>query len=263
MIYHNLLVSRRVTRTAIRIALAILVVLGAVSAAMAASDAQSALQVPASVHARINSNSCDNSPGPYITLSGELMLGGMDGALIFRNNRKGTHTHREDVKVGVEILPPGETIRFAKQPSRGGVGGNPFIYVQFLDDSGGAISDEIFVGRCVQGLDQMVSFDFVHNAVANASITAGECNNTSGPYITLSGELILSGIRAKLIFRNNEDGPHEYEKDVEVGVVILPPGETISFAKQPPQGGAGGNPLIYFQFEESGPEFFMGRCTQL
>lgn len=48
------------------------------------------------------------------------------------------------------LLAEGTTLRFPKQPVLGGVGGNPWIWLQFLDDHGAAASDEIFLGRCVQ-----------------------------------------------------------------------------------------------------------------
>ena len=96
------------------------------------------------------SASCTNNPGPFITLSGELSLSGLTARLIFRNNEKGTHTHTEDVTVDVVIIPAGQTIRFAKQPPLGGVGGNPRISIQFLDGSGNPLGAEIFLGRCVQ-----------------------------------------------------------------------------------------------------------------
>src|SRR5262245_12806010 len=35
---------------------------------------------------------CNNSPGPQITLDGQLILSGFQARLIFQNNVKGTHT---------------------------------------------------------------------------------------------------------------------------------------------------------------------------
>ena len=42
----------------------------------------------------------------------------------------------------------GESITFAKQPPRGGVGGNPHIFFQFLDGNGDPYGGEIYLGRC-------------------------------------------------------------------------------------------------------------------
>jgi hypothetical protein len=210
---------------------------------------------------------CNNNPGPWITLEGELSLGGLNGRLIFRNNAKGTHERVEDVVVDMVILNEGETIRFPKQPPLGGVGGNPWIYLQLTDGSGRAISEKALLGRCVQGLTTQY-FNFGMLADASAHVETGDCSNNPGPYITLDGEMRLGGISAKLIFQNNAKGTHKRDENVTVDIVIIPAGESIRFAKQPPLGGVGGNPRIYFQFtspsgEALSSEFYLGRCVQL
>src|SRR5207249_740796 len=118
--------------------------------ASGAASVSTTVTIPASVAASVTADGCTNNPGPFITLSGELALGGITARLTFQNNVKGTHTHTEDVTADVVILPEGETIRFAKQPPLGGVGGNPRISIQFLDGSGNPLGAPIFLGRCVQ-----------------------------------------------------------------------------------------------------------------
>jgi len=232
-----------------------------------AASVSATLGVAASVTTSATAEGCTNNPGPFITLSGEIALGGINGRLIFRNNVKGTHERTEDVTVDVVILPAGETITFAKQPPQGGVGGNPRISLQFTDGDGNALSDEVFLGRCVQGLDT-TNVSLALPADATVDVTTGRCLNHPGPFITLSGEITLGGLNARLIFRNNVKGTHTREEPIVVDVVILPAGESITFAKQPPLGGVGGNPRIYFQFTDAsgdplGPEVFVGRCVQL
>lgn len=261
---HRSIRSFSITSVTLTIAVAVLLVLIAGSSAIGKGDIETTLSIPASIKATATANNCENSPGPFITITGELTLEGIDGMLIFRNNRKGTHEREEEVTVDVTILEPGETIRFAKQPPEGGVGGNPLIFIQLLDGSMNPISEEIFLGRCVQGLNNTISSSFDLPAVASASFTTGQCQNNPGPFITLSGELIFGGINGKLIFKNNRRGTHSREEAIEVDFVILQPGETIQFAKQPPLGGVGGNPLIYFQFTNPWTEeLFLGRCVQL
>jgi len=221
------------------------------------------------VHTDVTTGGCDNSPGPYITLTGEISLGGLGVTLIFRNNFKGTHEHTESTTASIVVLPAGETIQFAKQPPLGGVGGNPFIWIQFTDENGNPTSGEIFLGRCVQGFTSADASFFI-DALATATIESGSCSNNPGPFITLSGEISLSGINADLIFRNNDNpvgGPHQHTESTVVSVVILPAGETIQFAKQPPLGGVGGNPHIWLVFtDENGnflsDEIYLGRCVQ-
>lgn len=227
---------------------------------------QASFELPASMSVKTSTEGCYNNPGPYITLSGEMALSGINGRLVFKNNEKGTHTRTEDRIVDVVLVPEGESIKFNKQPSSGGVGGNPWIYLQFFDGNWNPISEETLLGRCVQGLNLM-NFNF--NMPADASVDiSGSCSNSPGPYVNLDGELKLSGLNAKLIFRNNEKGTHEHEEETSVDLVIIPAGETITFAKQPPLGGVGGNPLVYFQFTDANGsplsnQFSLGRCTQL
>jgi len=227
--------------------------------------------MPVHVTATASASGCDNSPGPYITLNGQLALGGLGSRFTFTNNQKGTHTYSEDHKVDVTVVPAGDAITIPKQPVQGGVGGNPFIWVQLVDGADAPLTSEIYLGRCVQGLDGFAA-DFDLSSVATALVVADSCSNSPGPYITLGGELALKpGVKAKLIFRNNDNpvgGPHEADSTAAVSIEIVPPGQVIQFQKQPVLGGVGGNPWIYFQFlsgtgAKIGQEVLLGRCVQL
>jgi hypothetical protein len=224
------------------------------------------LPMPASFVATAKAEGCENNPGPFITLSGDLTLGGINAQLIFRNNVKGTHENTEEVVVSVVLIPAGDKIQFAKQPPQGGVGGNPWIYLQLLDSSGTPISDEVLLGRCVQGLSPA---NIGFTLLTDADVTfAADCSNNPGPFITLSGKLIFEGVNAVLIFRNNQKGTHEHEEKILITVEVLPDGQFISFAKQPPLGGVGGNPWIYLQFTDGNgkalsSEILLGRCVQM
>jgi hypothetical protein len=211
---------------------------------------------------------CSNSPGPFVTISGVLGLEGIDVKAIFRNNVKGTHEYEDVLTVTSDLLPDGHTITIPKQPPLGGAGGNPFVWVQLLDGSNQPLGDEIFLGRCVQGLN---SFDLDSSFFLDGDIEgdfAIECTNHPGPYITFSGGFVINGLKAKFIFRNNDNpvgGPHKAESVVTL--TLIGNGTTITIPKQPPLGGAGGNPLIYVQFLDAdgnaiSDEIELGRCVQ-
>ena len=215
---------------------------------------------------------CDNSPGPYITISGAMTLGGLGSRLTFTNNVKGTHTFTTDAHVDVTVIPNGGSITIPKQPVLGGVGGNPFIWIQFEDGNGRAVSGELFLGRCVQGLRGTNSIDFSSLARALATLTVADCANSPGPFITLDGDLLVrSGLDAVFIFANNDNpvgGPHRATADAVVRVSLVPPGTDIRFNKQPSRGGVGGNPWIWFNFLSGsgaplGEPALLGRCEQL
>jgi len=90
-----------------------------------------------------------------------------------------------------------------------------------------------------------------------------------GPNITLEGGLTLGGLAGTLVFTNNNNAfTHVHEEDVTVELELIPEGETIVFPKQPPEGGAGGNPHVFLQFQDGagnplGDEFYLGRCNKL
>lgn len=257
-----------------RSSVAVLVALGLIwiatpLEAQAAQQVSTTFTMPVRLQASLETSGCDNSTGPQITFSGDLELGGLGMDLIFRNNEKGTHTYTDGQTVEAIGVPAGERITIPKQPVLGGVGGNPFIWLQLTDGSGRAMTNEIYLGRCVQGTSSMHA-DFTLPSTAFAAISATECANSPGPYITLDGQLEVGGLGARLIFRNNDNpvgGPHKADDSTVVEATLLP-AQGISFPKQPVLGGVGGNPWISLLFKQGsgeaiGSEFLIGRCEQL
>lgn len=251
--------KRLIAKTSLSIMAATLAVAQTHAAGMSAS-----LSLPAHVNLIVNETDCDNSPGPWITIEGDIVLGNVCAKVLFSNNAKGTHT-AEVVGEAEVVLSLGEKITIPKQPSRGGVGGNPHISIQFTDGNGDALSEEVYLGRCVQGLN--VSADLLNEALAQLNVAATGCLNHRGPWITLDGTLTLSGMNAKLIFRNNLKGTHTAEEMTEVALIRA--GDKIVLPKQPVRGGVGGNPLISVQFIDCGNGNgitdlkLLGRCNKL
>jgi hypothetical protein len=99
------------------------------------------------VNAIVDATGCSNNKGPFVTLGGEIILSGLHAKIIFRNNLRGTHTAEESADV--TLIAEGQRVVLPKQPSRGGVGGNPLISFQFVDcDSGDPLDDPVLLGRC-------------------------------------------------------------------------------------------------------------------
>src|SRR5439155_6934907 len=168
------------------------------------------------------------------------------------------------------VVPAEQSISIPKQPVDGGVGGNPFIWVQLVDGRNNALTSMIYLGRCVQGIVP-VSADFVMPVTASAQFAADGCYNNPGPNITLAGVVALTGVKARFLFANSDNrvgGPHQNNQTTNVDVVVVPPGQAIQIPKQPVLGGVGGNPWISVLFESAagdpiGGEFLLGRCVQL
>jgi hypothetical protein len=220
--------------------------------------------MPTTVNATVTATDCTNSGGPEVTLGGEISLGGFTVKLIFKNNLKGTHTAEVVSEREAVLLPVGGSITIPKQPVRGGVGGNPHIYLQFHDGKGTNLTDEFYLGRCVQGLS--ISPELLSQVLAITDLEIGGCSNKGGPFINVSGELTLSGLHAKFIFRNNVKGTHTAEVARDVTIVLE--GSKITLPKQPVLGGVGGNPIIFVQFLQGngdpiGDPIKLGRCNKL
>ena len=227
------------------------------------------LPIPVSISADFSAYDCSNNPGPQITFSGGSFLGGYGVEMTFTNNMKGTHTYTDGHTVDVTVMPADEQIVIPKQPVLCGAGGNPFIWVQFVGANGAALSDEIFVGRCVQGAGWHVTQSAVTTASAYATFTVTGCENSPGPFISFTSGVSMAGISARIIFRNNDNpvgGPHE--ADVTRNVAVIPAGLSLTFPKQPVLGGVGGNPWIFAGFTDAhgtalGDPTLLGRCEQL
>lgn len=221
------------------------------------------VSMPLQVNGTVTTTDCQNSPGPQVTLEGTIRLGGLQMQLVLQNNVKGTH-RATVLQTNNVVLNLGADITIPKQPVRGGAGGNPHIFIQFHDGEGTDLSEEFYLGRCVQGL--AITPELLSAVLASATIGATGCSNHQGPWITLGGAVTLSGLHARVIFRNNLRGTHE--ADVERDVTLIQSGSTITIPKQPVRGGVGGNPLIYFRFLQgdgtpTGNLQLLGRCVQL
>ena len=251
--------------------------LGATPFAHAVQSVSTSVSLPVALQGTLSTFDCSNSPGPRITFEGEISLSGVNIQLIFRNQRTAGAPHEliQDVQIAQGIVA-GQKIVIPKQPSQAfaggsgtGVGGNPFIWMQLLDTNGKALTGEMFLGRCVQGLFNP-SADFLTPVTAQAIVEVLDCTNNPGPFINVSGSASFSpGVKVRFIFRNNDNpvgGPHEASALADVTLVSN--GFTLEFPKQPVLGGVGGNPWISVQAADGngnplGNEFLLGRCVQL
>lgn len=237
----------------------------AVTTASAATVSKNFPQT-AQVNLKATPSGCENNPGPYVTIDGEMKLSGLQARIILSNNTKLTHYNSADVAADVVLIPAGESITIAKQPSRGGVGGNPWIYFVFTSPSGSELCAPIKLGRCVQGLTN-AGGAFQIPTSANMTVNGGGCENSGGPFVTLNGEIRLGGLSGKIILTNNAKFTHATSADVVLEVVLLEDGKSITFAKQPPLDGVTGNPIIWLQFLSGsgspiGSAINLGRCNQ-
>src|SRR5439155_4213727 len=131
--------------------------------------------------------------------------GGYGVDMVFTNNLKGTHSYTDGKEVDAVVQPAGQTITIPKQPVRGGVGGNPFIWVQWINGDGSAASDEMFIGRCVQGAGWHVTGPTTTSASATATFEVTSCENSPGPFISMGSDITMAGLTARIIFLNKNN----------------------------------------------------------
>lgn len=114
---------------------------------------------PVLAQAIIETLDCTNNPGPFINVSGSASFSpGVKARFIFRNNDNPVGgPHMAAAIADVTLISNGFTLQIPKQPSHAfedgegtGVGGNPWISVQFASPSGQPIGNEFLLGRCVQ-----------------------------------------------------------------------------------------------------------------
>jgi hypothetical protein len=155
-------------------------------------------------------------------------------------------------------------ISMPKQPSQGGVGGNSYLSIVFRDTAGNPLTEEVYLGRCVQGY--YLEAEVISELMASSSVQIEDCNNKSGPIITVDCDVTISGLNATLIFRNNPKGTHTAEVTTDISLIVE--GSTMKLPKRRAKGGVGRNPIVGMQFlhDDDTPmnePYIFGRCNKL
>jgi len=88
-----------------------------------------------------------------------------------------------------------------------------------------------------------------------------DCQHTANT-VTIDGPIGLGGSAAHVWYQNNVKGTHQ--TPVYSGVIeaaITPQGGSVHMAKQPPLGGSGGNPWIWYDAGDGNGPQLVGRCV--
>src|SRR5262245_1599365 len=72
----------------------------------ASADKQvgASFDLPIHINATVDETGCKNSPGPNVTLSGEITLGSLNARLTLSNNTKGTHQATVNTRYDVALF---------------------------------------------------------------------------------------------------------------------------------------------------------------
>lgn len=238
--------------------------------------------VPVSITTSVDGSSyCDNT-GPHITFSNILNIGNHWAQFTFQNP-PGVHSGTAYAQVVLGLSQAGNNGNpwIYKQPPLGGVGGNPFIY--FEDDADGIMH---YLGRCVQdfgnGYDNPNARWTANGSTsgfADLVVSTVGCSNKGGSTLNFDGTNGENGVNGNLLLTNSYLGdgmpmPQHQNSSIlaTLGLQFAPPWSS-GIPKQPPLGGAGGNPDIYVNtgvyspwvpdVPGSDPGLFLGKCNQL
>lgn len=220
--------------------------------------------VPVRVRATVDHDVCDNT-GASITIGGTLEYGGLGVRMRFSNNMKGTRTATADEELNIEVTPAGGSVTVPKQPSRGGVGGNPWISFTLRTDDGDDLTEAIVLGRCVQGARSVIDRWVDIPAEMVMVLQALECSN-KGSSLTVGTDVDGEGLDGTILFDNNINKVvHRSEAAGRVDVSL---GEPLRIRKGGKVNAAGGNPHVYGKFlDDEGAsisdEAYLGRCKTM
>jgi len=230
---------------------------------------QQTFDVPAQFTASIQTSNCSAMPGPQVNLAGSLVISPVDLDVIFSKPQH-SGDPQSSVEVRRAVVPPNAPPTAAPQQSVvGPMGGNPFLWIQLTDSKGRPLTSEIFLGRCDQG-QFSPTIDMALPTEAIGQVSADSCDVSSGPVISLDGQLQTGAIHGKVIFRSSNEvgvgGPKPAEAALDV--VIMAAGPTFLLPQESAQAGIGGNPLISTQYRLGsgaaiGVEEKLGRCSAI
>jgi hypothetical protein len=149
-------------------------------------------------------------PGPQ---SPEALTGGLMGCILLsRGSAPETNLARYPILMRMQ----GESIVFTNVALDRRVTNNPYLYLKFTDGKGTELSDELFLGRCTQGLS--VSARLFQQALAFANV--GTRNSAPGASaLVADGTLVLRGLHAIFVFRDGPQGSHTVESLHEVCII--------------------------------------------
>ena len=233
------------------------------TSAAATPDPRQSLSLPVHATGTAQLSGCNTRDGVIVALNGQLALPSLGARLTFYNNEKGTHGAVVQARGEASVIPAGATMTIPSQSAQSSVSGQPSFSLQLVDGGGHPLTSETDLGAC--GGSLALSGDFTLPATVRATVTS--CQNNAGASLALSGALTIdAAVTARVTLRDGTSAASETTGSLQLQVV--PDQETIQFAKQPVNGGVGGNPWIYLQFVDAtgapfGQEFLIGRCAQL
>jgi len=224
--------------------------------------------------------SCDRTK-TSLTWSGTWILKDVSAKLRLQNNTKGTHTTTsEEVLVSLAVEPE-TAITIDKKGSvlsnPNAAMGNPWIYFMPTKNDKPLLSAPLVLGRCNGGGGKLKKhFDFTALASLLMNVRPDpEDNNactkdSTNIYVDGTLETVLGEIEGNIWFQQNSQH-RSADEETTLQFTLFAEAHDLTFAKRPPAGGAGGNPLVSVCIptqgvdcaDNSDPWLILGRCNKL
>ena len=216
--------------------------------AMAETKYQAPISLPGSM-VYDPSWTCDNK-GSNITLTGSITINKTlpVARIELWNSPPGSKTASLQSAFAVQLTDLDGNIlndQSPKQPSLGGVGGNPYFWFGL---EGETLNQSLFLGRCVsQSTPTRIKRNFNQSAILSLALSQLDCNNTGGPNITITSGRSDNAVIGNIIETNNYKGTLT-STDVAAKLGIVFANGKVTVPKSVGAGGAGGNPIVKVQF---------------
>ena len=229
---------------------------------LAAKQVQKVVTIPAEYTATVQTSNCMAAQGPQVNISGDLNPAGLEAEIIFSQPGK-----VDEFTSGQEVVPQNTPIPLTQQQVVGGLGDNPFLWLQLVDSKGRPMSSEIFLGQCSQGTFN-ASASLLVPLDTTAEITTDACATSRPEVQVINGSAEFSPINGRLILRSTTEVHGGQKNEVTLDLVLLPTGQEYAFPQPIVQGQISANPQISLQFREGGGspvgnQINFGRCSTL
>ena len=214
-------------------------------------------------------DACTRATGPRFGLQRELAVEGLGTRIELQSDAPDTPPEGELTAVALSAEDPIEL--HGQATAQAGISGDWLVWVKYEDSQSRPLSEEIALGRCSQIQSRPLTVDYTTNARAVAQLVVNRCDVSSGPNITVDGQLTLDqGVIAKVILRDDQptSGSAEQGADAVLRIQVYEPGFATGFRKQQLRSDVGGNPTIEAAFVDDqgqliGEPRTLGTCREL
>lgn len=212
------------------------------------------INVPVTLQAIVEAMDCSNHQGAYVNFGGSYEVGSINAHVHFKSGKTSVLGSGDSEFVeNVEVVPA-TSGSFNKQPSLGGVGGNPYIWVQINNDAW------IYAGRCVQGFRMVIDRTYQVPSTVSTFNKSMTCSNTESSMVIDDAQVTSGSIPMQVMLDSQWTG--QMRPSTKAAGVTVTINGSGSFTSGHRPRGMGGNPDILLGFGTNSAGS-LGKCKAL